>query len=574
MRLWSGGTWAALGALGALALASAPWSLDPERLAERLNDSTPITEGARWQVPESATFRLFPRPMVDVSGLRLVDASGAEALSASAAAMALSPWRLLTGGFEIDEARLRNPKATLDLDAIQQRLGHLRPPLRRLIVKGGHARLVSRRLGLDGDFAPFSGWIAWADDPQALSFDVGGVWNGEAIRAQVVAFAPDKLAAGGAGRLEVTYSGKNESLKFRGQIDSAANPPISGDLALSAPSLAAAAAWIRLPASPWMSTLPLALSGQFGGSPSALTFADATLTLAGQKLDGSLGISRTDGRWTTSANLATDKIDLAALFAKPPEALDGDGAWSRLSPTGALDPALDLDLRISAGQMGWGTLALADAALEVNRRGGDWTFRVLDGNFGGGVLNGEVAVSGCALRCRERVRANLTHADLSKTLRPFGFALLSGRATVKVEATAEGDTPETIVATSNGTATLGADNGAISGCSFEEALRRSRRHPFDAARDLSSGETPFSVARADIVVKDGIAHLAQTRLAGPGVVIDGQGEIDLARRIWNLQFDAAQADLKGVPSPTGARMTLDLTGPWLAPILSVADSAP
>jgi AsmA protein len=235
-----------------------------------------------------------------------------------------------------------------------------------------------------------------------------------------------------------------------------------------------------------------------------------------------------------------------------------------------LDPALNLDFRISAGRASWGPISISDAAFAATRRAGDWTLRLLDGGLAKGALSGEATVSDCAERCKERANIAFTNVDLSELLQPFGVGALNGRASFKIETSAGGETPEAIIASAHAQANFKAENGALIGLNFEEALRRNQRRPLDAPRDLMVGQTPFDTAEAELAIDGGQAHLVAARLVGPGVNIEGKGDIDLSGCAFRARLEAAQADAQGAPAPDAARLNLDLGGSWFQPSLSAA----
>jgi AsmA protein len=571
LRLWA---WAGAAFALIVALLAYPWSLDPRGVAERLNNAAPLPDGLTWQAPESASLRLFPRPLVELTGLRLVNADGRKVLSASAAVIALFPPRLIVGKVEIIEAGLRDLTFDLDLDALGERLpslvAHFHPLLRRLNVNGGRVRLTSKKLGLDDELTELNGFFAWRKPAARLSFAANGVFRGAPLSVEGALETPQALAEGGASDAGLDLSASLLSLKFHGRWDRAADPAFSGDLALAAPSLNTVGAWLGLKAFPVGPTFPFAVSGQLAASREALTLANATLTIAEQKFDGSLRLSGAKGRWAASATLGADRIDLDPLIGPLPSPFESERCWSPSAWTAPLDPALDLDFRVSAGRASWGPILVSDAALAVTRRAGDWTFRVLDSSLDKGAFSAEASLSDCAERCKERAVVALSNVDLSELLRPFGVEALSGRASLKVEAAAEGETPEAVVASAHAQANFNAENGAILGLDFEDALRRNQRRPLDIARDLTTGQTPFDSAAAELAIDGGLARIVAARLAGPGVNIESNGEIDLSGCAWRTRFEASQADAQGAPTSDAARLNLELSGSWTHPSLSAA----
>ncbi len=571
MRSWKGWASAIAGAAIVLAVLAFPWRLDPSQVAERLEAALPLPPGLAWAPPRRAKLTLFPRPMVDIDDLRIVRDDGREALDASSAAASLSILGLLAGRVEISQARLGDASLDIDLDALRGfglgRAETFRPQLQRLILEGGRLSLHSRRLGIDDEISPLEGSISWPAKAAPIDFELDGVWRDEIVKGDGEIASPAELIAGGASDVRLHIGSAPLSLTLEGAWTRGAKPGFAGEAALKAPSLAALGRW--LDAAPLRTAAPasVAATGQLAISGKAATLVNATFTLEGQDFEGSLGLSHA-ARWSAEATLATDNLRLEKFFGEPRAPVGAAGLWSRLAWKPPLNPKVDLDVRISAAHVTWGPFVLSDAALAATRHAGDWKLEILDGGLAKGSITAEAEVAGCAAVCREHLKLSLGGVDLAELTQPFGRSS-SGRASFDLEVEAEGDDARTIVRTARGEASLKAEDGAIEGVSFEEALRRSQRRPLDVARDLSDGATPFTTAEVKLAIHDGEARLQAAHLAGPGAIVDASGAIDLAGCAWGIGLAAMQANSEGAPSPGAARLELAVDGPWAAPSLSV-----
>ena len=574
-RVWAG---VGLAVAAIAALLAWPWRLEPRLIFEVLNTAAPLPPNLSWRTPESASLRVLPGPVIDISGLRIADASGRERLASPAAELTLSRLRLLFGDIEIAQARLDRPSIAIDPRALASGLRAIsdgaRPGIARISLRGARLSFAPDVAGVNEKLGPLDADISWPSPAAALTLTASASWRGQKATLTGVVDAPANLAAAGSSPLTLAFESKPLKLTFSGRGNRGEQARLTGELALTAPSLKTAAAWLGDDDDSALPGWPGAIAGPIAVSSDAATLADGSLTLNGQKLEGSIDLTRSDGRWLTAATLACDRLDLDGLIGPPPALLSPALGWSRRPWAFRFDPDLDFDLRLSAGEAKWGPLILADAALAASRQRDSATFEALDATIAKGVANAEITVAGCDTGCRSHATVSLANADLYELLRPFGVNDLSGRATLKVDLSAEGDNAAALVASARGKASLKAEAGAVKGLNFEEALRRVQRQRPDLGRDFAVGRTSFNAARAELKLTEGHADIVEGHFVGPGVDIDASGAIDLVERAWRTRLAAVQANVDGKPSPDAATMTLDLDGPWSAPTLTLTDHSP
>lgn len=568
MRGWQAWAIAAGGLVLALGVASIPWSLDTDRLADRLNGAF-APRGYHWERPTSAQLRLFPEPILDVFGLRLADGAGKVVFTASTAALRLSIPSLLAGQYVMVRARLKEPAGALDLDKLAEAFPDLAQssPAGTLQARGGQLRITSARFGLDETIAPINGALSWAGRDKPLHVVSGGVWRGRWTDVDATVTAPAELIGGGGANIKLSVAAAGAKAAIEGDIALGDIPAFSGKFSANAPSLADLANWLQASA---LGAPDEAVSGAGKISLAAdlLNFEEGQFTYKGQTFEGAVGLQRGAKGWSASATLAADRLDLTSLFGPMPSMIDEFGRWSR-APLPQLLPSIDLDMRLSATSVSWGSAHFSDAAVAITQHGDETTVKVLDGGFAGGIINGVLIAKDCARRCATKATLTLANADAGELSNAIGKPLATGLCTVDLDVSVDGDSPESLIDTAEGELALTIRDGAILGVNFEEALRRGQRRTVDLSRDLFVGQTEFRKLEGKFYLADGAAQTRDLRLSGPGVQVTAAGAIDVGAQSFNATIEAKQADAIGHVSVDGASLGLRLSGPWMSRQLEV-----
>lgn len=568
MRLSGKWAWGGLAAALGMGCACVPWTLDPEALSVRLDESAPIGV-FHWDKPARATLRLLPTPVLDVYGLRLVDREGKVAFEASAAAFGLSALNLAIGRYVLIRARLKDPTAEVDLDALAAALPTLlkSPPVQMLQARGGRLRLVSRRLGLSEDLSPVDGGFVWLGENRPLRVTFGGVWRGQWADVDASLGLPADFLAGLPSEASLKVSAAGASANLQGSAQLGDKPSFAGEVTASARSLSGAAGWLGLDGSQ-LADDAAEVSGRVSASPEMLSLDEGTLGYEQQNFEGIASLLKGAAGWSATATLAIEQLDLSKLIGPPTNISTPHGQWSR-APVRVNAPPLDVDVRLSAANLVWGETNFNDAALALRRQADKTTLKIIEAGYDGGALNGEIEISNCAVLCQTRATLTLANADFRALTRLTGRNSLSGRASFELDVAASGDTPASVVDTAAGKLRIDAVDGEIRGVNFEEALRRSQRRSLDLARDLAVGKTAFRDFSANLTIADGEAVVDSARLVAPGICVVGGGRIEIAKRAWAATIEARQADSQGEPSAEGASLAFGFSGPWRSPKLTL-----
>jgi AsmA protein len=109
-------------------------------------------------------------------------------------------------------------------------------------------------------------------------------------------------------------------------------------------------------------------------------------------------------------------------------------------------------------------------------------------------------------------------------------------------------------------------DGELIGISLDDALRRVEKRPLLASLNWKGGRTPFDQAQAQIVVKNGIGEVAESRLKAPALQTSLQGRVSLVDRTLNLRADVSSGT-STAPDPTPA-LVFDVSGGWDSIVLA------
>jgi AsmA protein len=116
----------------------------------------------------------------------------------------------------------------------------------------------------------------------------------------------------------------------------------------------------------------------------------------------------------------------------------------------------------------------------------------------------------------------------------------------------------------NGTATLNASAGALTGINIEQLLRRLERRPLSGSGDFRSGRTPFDQLTINLKVNQGLVSIDDIRIVGPSVRLAVVGQASVPTRDLDLK---GVATLISTTSADEFELPFVVQGPWDDPIM-------
>jgi AsmA protein len=146
----------------------------------------------------------------------------------------------------------------------------------------------------------------------------------------------------------------------------------------------------------------------------------------------------------------------------------------------------------------------------------------------------------------------------------FGLHRIEGHGNLAINVGGTGSSVLALTHTLNGTATLNAQSGALTGINIEQLLRRLERRPLSGSGDFRSGRTQFDRFVVNLKVDRGVVSVDDMHIDGPAVRLAVAGQASVPTR---------DLDLKGVATlvSTATADEFDLPfvvqGPWDDPIM-------
>ena len=353
------------------------WPLSAAKVGDSLNAAFGASPRLHWSAPREASFSALPWPSVRIVDARLDDAYGVDLLSAPAARVNLSLIDLMRGRVIPTGVILVSPTVTVDVDhppfagaaggsggpaSVARRA---LAPLASLRLSNGVLRLVSAKRGVDTLIDKVQGRFDGLTIGDQLRFNLSAVWRKTPIAVAGALNDPETAARGAPSPIVFGLDSPLAKLAFGGSLALGDKPNADGDLTASIPSIAALASFLNTQPPLVLAADDIAITAKVNGAPNALTLGDATLTSAGQTLEGALAISDAADRPAVSGTFAAETLALTPLLGPPERVFDPSGGWS--AKPFAFEPmrTFDLDLRLSAAHLDIYGLPLADAAASV-----------------------------------------------------------------------------------------------------------------------------------------------------------------------------------------------------------------
>ena len=479
------------------------WPLTATKVGDSLNAAFGASPRLHWSAPETASFSVLPRPSVRIADARLDDAYGVNLLLAPEARLNLSLIDLLRGRFIPTGVVLVSPTVTIDIDrppfagAAGESAGpasvarRALAPLASLSLSNGVLRLVSAKRGIDALIDNVHGRFNGLTIGDQLRFDLSAVWRKTPIAIAGALNDPETAAKGAPSPIVLALDSPLAKLAFGGSLALGDQPSVDGDLTASIPSIAALASFLDAQPPAVLAANDITITAKVKGAANSLTFGDATLTSAGQTLEGAIAISEAGGRPAISGTLAAETLALEPLLGPPQRVFDPSGRWSTKPFAFAPLRSFDLDLRLSAAHLDAYGLKLADAAASAIVTDGKLSATLMEAAAYGGRLQGEVGAAYVGRDLKLSARGELADADLGAAIADFAPPIVTGTGGAKFTLEASGASPAAAISSLTGIASLEAADGSILGVNLEEALRRSHRRPIDVERVMRLGGTPF-----------------------------------------------------------------------------------
>ena len=487
---------------------------------------------------------------------------------------------LLAGRIEIADVTLVQPTVTVALSAdgrsnwtrsIQSFAQAVEPSPNRagafseivvhdgtvLVVRDSDKQLTQRFDNLEGQ-------LAWPSISRSFAANGRFVWNNEPVNVSLTLSDFATALTGQRSGLKFRLASAPLNVTFDGAASDQPTLKLEGTLAVDSPSLREALHWTGRPKPPFGGFGRFALRAQSSMDANVVSLTNVNVELDGNRAEGALTLA-TDGHHAVQGTLASDTLDFTPYVSGVRVLGINTRSWDRLPI--ALDglAAFDLDLRLSAASIKLANAQLGRTAVALNMRGGRLNVTIGEsqsfggmalGSFGLGSANGGVAVSS---------HVQFVDVDLANCLgQLFGLRKLEGRGTLALDVEGTGSSIWALTHTLNGTASVDARGGALTGINVEQLLRRLEKRPLSGNGDFRSGRTPFDRLVLKVKIEQGMVSIVDLHVDGPSVQLKVAGQASVPSRDLDLR---GKATLVSTDTASAFELPFVVEGPWDYPML-------
>ncbi len=549
----------------ALAAAAAIYLAPVERLRQPIEAAVRQATGRAFHIHGPIQITLSAGIAIDLGAVTLADAPGGDSAAMVAATRAIldieflpllsgdtRPTGIVRGGAEI---RLPHDAA----GGPTGRLGAAADPL--AAIPFGDLRLIRSRVvvsgpdGVDGEIDFVDARLRWPEDAAVLNLSGEVAFRSERFDVEALIEQPATLFAGGAVPLRLVF----RSSLAEGELDGAADlarSSFDGGITISAPSARRLATFFGGVVPGDRGFGPMSFAASVRATPGEVHVRDAKFSLDDTIGGGDFGIRLTGTRLSFAGALSVDSFDLDSYLTPLPP-LEGE-RWSDAPLDLSGLAGFDASLGIRARNARLAGLALANANATLEIVGGEAALNIGSASLYAGFGRARLTAGVNGPAPHFTLALSLTDIDAQSF---FADALatkaLGGRAALTADLAATGATRREIVSGLGGAVRLELAGGALGGVDLG-AVARSIAGPGEPEGTAADDGTTVAALTAAFSVKDGMATLDETILAGPSRAWTVRGTFGLAARALRLRI---------APAPgTAFSMPFTAAGSWAAPV--------
>lgn len=564
---------------GVVVLTTAGYLISADTVRQQVVDEIHAVTGLDPILRGNASVSLFPTGSVSFADVVFGDAKQ-PALIAERLTARLRFFPLLIGRVEIADVALDHPRIAIDFQPNGQ------TNWSGLIDVLTRSQTTAQRLAAFSEMRIDGGTVVIRDDARKFTETLYGVefslawpsisksfgatghfiWHDAPMDASLTLADFPAALVGSRSGLKLRLSAAPMKAAFEGAISFKPTLKVEGTLAGDAPSLRNAMVWAGQRPPPGGGFGRFAIKAKTNVVGGTIGLSSVNVELDGNSAEGVLTFAA-DGRQTLQGTLAADTLDLTPYVSTVRLLTANERAWNsgRITLDGLA--GLDLDLRLSAGNVVVSTAKLGRTAIAANLRGGHLVITVGEAQAYGGVIKGSLALANMDQSIDVKSQFQFTDVDLESSLgQLFGLRRLEGKGNMSLAVEGAGDSVLAVTRTLNGTANLAGTNGALVGLNVEQLLRRLERRPLSGGGEFRSGHTPYDKITVALKIARGMISVEDVKVEGAAVTLALAGSASIPARELDLKGTAA---LVAPPRPGAALFELPfiVQGSWDDPIM-------
>lgn len=554
----------ALISLAVLGTAASPWTLPGGGLSAELTRHVRERYSLDLTVRGRSTFAVLPIPRVKFEDVVLQFPNQVLKAEGGTLRGELRLLPLLLGRIELSDFDLTETRITGSLQALRSfdwaSAFNGRPSesyARRLVVSKASLRWSDLK---EADLDRINLVVRWSDPAEPMVMVGSALWRDEAVSLEAASVFPDRLVSGRISPFTLTLSTPSARIAAEGEAQLGETPRITGESTVEAKSLRDFTRWsgVGLPFGSLLQAV--SVTGEFSMDHRRLSWPAVSVTLGEDKLEGTLGVRFDTDRPLIAGTLAADTLNLSDLFAPFSQSRTSSGSWSEESIDLTRATGTDLDLRVSASSANLGRLGLDDMAASVLVQPGRIEASVGRAGFNEGSLKGRLLLQKQGGQVEFKSQGTFTGVRIAPFLAALGEPRwITGLADGQFTFEGTGRHAADVIRQAQGRSSIEVSDGEIVGIALDDALRRVEKRPLLASLNWKGGRTPFALAQAQILVRNGVGEIVDAHLKGPSVQADMMGKVLLSERALSLTANVSPA---GAPAGQAPALVFDVGGDW------------
>ncbi len=406
--------------------------------------------------------------------------------------------------------------------------------------------------------------VAWPSISRSFGANGRFAFNDQPIEASLTLSDFFAALTGERSGLKLRISGAPLQLAFDGSASARPTLKIEGALAIDAPSLREALRWTGDSKLPFGGFGRFTLRAQSDIGGGVVAMSNVNVEVDGNAAEGALTVS-TEGHRLVQGTLAADALDLTPYLSGVRLLARNERNWDTLPLTLDGFGDLNLDLRLSAASIKLARVQLGRTAVAANMHNGRLDLTIGEAQGFGGTIKGSLGLAVAENGVGVASHMQFADVDLNDCLSQiFAVRKVTGRGNLTLNIDGSGASVMGVTRALNGTASLTARSGALSGINIEQLLRRLQRRPLSGSGDFRSGSTPFDELVVNLKIDRGTVAVENMHIDGPAVKLAVGGQASVPTR---------DLDLKGVATLVASAnadefdLPFVVQGPWDDPIM-------
>lgn len=436
-------------------------------------------------------------------------------------------------------------------------------PIGEVQVRNGIVDIVGETDGRAVRFNAINGMMDWPSLSDAVTIRGDAVVRGKKIGLDIRSTQPLLLLDGRSGDFAGTASADIGLARFDGIASLTPRGYFSGNAELRASDMPAALRWFDIDPRLVDGLQSVSVAARLIADRQELRFEELSLGLNNENATGLLELDTPpSGRPKLSGTLAFDHIDLMRLLAALEPTISQD---AQALPS--LVTNLDLDLRLSSQVAAFGAVQLHDIALGLMNVAQQFRLDILDSDLQPGRVTGRINTVNVNAGAQDERQSVAFRAAVSGV----DFATLAQQLQLKgpLPATQGSldislDVPRPINRdawnAAVGTVNFRTGSGKLNGIDMPAIRQLAVQKPYFTLSDAASGSLEFDSMKATATIRNGIADLQDTEIAGRNETITLTGAVPLANSSLALSATIT-------PKDANPPLNFFIGGAWPTPIL-------